>query len=95
MNNIVTDINDYNWYEREATLELQGYVKDEEITCKKHVKVKPIAHHYENNNEKPYIKYSCPICEALGNKHSVPTGADNCTLCGVNLAWDFNFIKDL
>ena len=29
------------------------------------VKLRPIEHHYENEGEQPYIKYSCQLCEQL------------------------------
>ena len=53
---------------------------------KKITRVKPLAHHYMPNGT--YIKYSCPVCEALGNKHQVYPGEENCPLCNVNLMWD-------
>lgn len=64
----------------------------------------PIAHHYETPGEPLYIKYGCPLCEAAENiaKHAVAncgdsdlhfykhqvTYGENCSICGVNLAWD-------
>lgn len=30
---------------------------------KQKVKLRPNEHHYENEGEKPYIKYSCQLCE--------------------------------
>ena len=70
---------------------LEGTVAGEEEgenlpVYKKITKVKPIAHHYMPNGT--YIKYSCPVCEALGNRHSVHKGEENCPLCNVNLLWD-------
>ena len=35
------------------------------VVYKQKVFVKPIEHHYENEGEKPYIKYSCPNCEKI------------------------------
>lgn len=32
---------------------------------KQRVKLIPNEHHYENEGEKPYIKYSCKICEQI------------------------------
>ena len=29
------------------------------------VKLRPNEHHYENEGEEPYIKYSCQLCEQL------------------------------
>ena len=34
---------------------------------KQRVKLKPNEHHYENEGEEPYIKYSCQLCEQLAN----------------------------
>lgn len=38
------------------------------VVHKQKVKLRPNEHHYENEGEKNYIKYSCQICEALANK---------------------------
>lgn len=38
------------------------------VVYKQKVKVKPIAHHYENEGEPPYIKYGCPICEQIAEQ---------------------------
>lgn len=35
------------------------------VVHKQKVKLKPNEHHYENEGEEPYIKYSCQICESL------------------------------
>jgi rubrerythrin len=35
-----------------------------------------------------YIKYFCPVCEAVGNKHQLIRNEENCPLCNVNLLWD-------
>lgn len=48
----------------------------------------PNKHIYEKTGEEPYIKYSCPICDAIGNLHQVIKGDKNCPLCGVNLDWE-------
>ena len=32
------------------------------------VKLRPNEHHYENDGEEPYIKYSCQLCEQLAEK---------------------------
>ena len=46
---------------------------------------KPIAHHYEEVGEKPYIKYSCPKCH---NKHQLMKNIGNyCPYCGQRLDW--------
>ena len=52
---------------------------------KRITRVKPLAYHYMPYGA--YIKYSCPVCEALGNKHQVHRGEENCSLCNVNLVW--------
>lgn len=35
------------------------------VVYKQKVKLRPNEHHYENEGEEPYIKYSCQICEQL------------------------------
>lgn len=35
------------------------------VVHKQKVKLRPNEHHYENEGEEPYIKYSCQICEQL------------------------------
>lgn len=35
------------------------------VVHKQKVKLRPNEHHYENEGEKPYIKYSCQLCEQL------------------------------
>lgn len=56
---------------------------------KARTKIVPIARHYEENGEIPYIKYSCPVCEAAGNHHlSFPKGTPDCPFCGVHLEWE-------
>ena len=35
------------------------------VVYKQKVKLRPNEHHYENDGEEPYIKYSCQICEQL------------------------------
>lgn len=37
---------------------------------------------------KPNVKYGCPVCESLGNKHQISIGIRNCPLCNVNLLWE-------
>ena len=39
-----------------------------EAVHKQKVKLRPNEHHYENDGEEPYIKYSCQICEQLAEK---------------------------
>ena len=31
------------------------------------VKLRPIEHHYEEEGEEPYVKYSCQLCEQLAD----------------------------
>jgi len=38
------------------------------VVYKQKVKLKPNEHHYENEGEEPYIKYSCQICEQLSER---------------------------
>lgn len=66
---------------------IEGDVVDYGWSYKRTASVKPSEHHYEEPGEKSYIKYSCPICEALGHLHQVIPGDKNCPLCGVNLCW--------
>lgn len=67
------------------------------------ISVKPIAHHYEEKGELPYIKYNCPLCEKIAKKintptplcidglsflrFSIPKNTPNCPCCGINLDW--------
>lgn len=37
----------------------------EKVVYKQKAKLRPNEHHYENEGEEPYIKYSCQICEQL------------------------------
>lgn len=68
---------------------MNGVIKDSPLCYKRKVKVNPIARHYENLGEQPYIKYSCPVCDAVGNRpFSITEGTENCPLCGVALNWN-------
>lgn len=74
-----------------------------DVVHKQKVKIKPIEHHYENDGEEPYVKYSCRLCEQLaekmelfglndyGNfsKFSFSEGTPNCPCCGINIDWDY------
>jgi hypothetical protein len=80
----------YDELDRQPTV-IEGMVDGEEEgenlpTHKRFTRVKPIAHHYMPNNQ--YIKYSCPVCDALNNRHQVHPGETNCCLCNVNLLWE-------
>lgn len=67
---------------------IEGIVAKEKYAYQRITKIKPIAHHYEENGEIPYIKYGCPICEALGNRFTLTNNIKNCPLCNVNLYWE-------
>lgn len=49
----------------QAKAEAMFQIYPAEHAYKQRVKLKPNEHHYENEGEKPYIKYTCPICEQL------------------------------
>lgn len=66
---------------------MEGKVTEARLSYQRITYVKPTEHHYESAGEKPYIKYGCPVCELLDNKHQVTFGASNCSLCNVNLLW--------
>lgn len=66
---------------------LSGYVVPAELIYKRKTSVFPTAHEY-GDVDKPYTKYTCPVCAALGNPHQVTEGMPNCPLCNVNLIWD-------
>lgn len=56
-----------------------------EMLEKKEIPMKPIAHHYEEIGEKPYIKYSCPKCD---NKYQlIKNYGKYCPHCGQRLDW--------
>lgn len=67
---------------------ITGIIKDSNVAYKRKVSVNPVPHHYEETGEKPYIKYTCPVCDTVGNKAQVLRGTSNCLLCGVSLNWD-------
>ena len=66
---------------------IEGKTKDAAYAYQRTTSVKPTEHHYEEPGEEPYIKYGCPVCEAVGNLHQVAHGEEKCPLCGVNLYW--------
>lgn len=66
---------------------ITGVVTKVEFSHRRFTRVKPSEHHYEELGEQPYLKYSCPVCEALGNLHQVLPIEHNCQLCGVYLYW--------
>ena len=65
---------------------LTGHVVASNLAYKRKVYIRPIKHYYEND----HVKYSCPICDALNNPHSIPEGFQNCPQCNVNLTWKEN-----
>lgn len=73
---------------KEQTAAIKGVVCESEYAYRRFTRIKPAEHHYEEPGEKPYIKYSCPVCEAFGNLHQLTPGEKNCPLCGVNLSWE-------
>lgn len=66
---------------------INGKIIEAEYAYQRITYINPVEHHYEEPGEKPYIKYGCPVCEALGNLHQVTPGEENCPLCGVNFNW--------
>jgi hypothetical protein len=69
---------------------LNGKVMNANYACERTTFVKPTETHYEDVGEPPYIKYGCPVCELLGNKHQVAIGDRKCPLCNVNLLWEID-----
>ena len=67
---------------------INGRVTEAEYVYQRIVYVRPSERHYEESGETPYIKYCCPVCEALGNPHQVVLNHANCSLCNVNLNWE-------
>ena len=63
---------------------LVGRVASANLVYKKKTYIQPVKHHYSDGS----IKYSCPICDAMRNKHSISEGLSNCPLCNVNLTWE-------
>ena len=82
------EIKDYAYWIKAQPAAIEGVVSESETMHRRFVRVKPIEHHYEEPGEEPYIKYGCPVCEAIGNRHSVTQGEKTCPLCGVNLSWE-------
>lgn len=66
---------------------IDGVLRDTKETYRRTVKVNPTECHYEEVGEEPYIKYICPVCEALGRRHQVNPVVQNCPVCGVQLYW--------
>lgn len=66
----------------------RGHIEESKYAYEKITSFKAIEGHYENKGEPPYIKYNCPICSMLGNRHQITRGDKQCPLCGINLKWD-------
>lgn len=66
---------------------IDGRVTEAEYAYQRITYAHPLERHYEKPGETPYIKYCCPVCEALGNPHQVIPDQDNCSLCNVSLNW--------
>lgn len=66
---------------------MEGYVVEARVCCKRKTYVKPIIHDYSDKWHPNYFKYSCPVCDSLGNPHQVGKYEKNCPLCNVNLYW--------
>lgn len=65
---------------------IEGCVLEAEYQYQRVSKIKPLVIYYSINPR--YVKYNCPVCSALGNKHQLSKGTENCPLCNVNLTWD-------
>lgn len=66
--------------------DIRGYVVKSDQVCRRRVAVCPIVHQCKDAGEE--VNYGCPVCETLGNGHSISQGIGNCPLCGVNLRWE-------
>lgn len=64
---------------------LEGSVSEGKYVYQRITKVKPVSHCYGDD----YVKYGCPICEALGNRHQIAYASDQCSQCNVNLTWEY------
>ena len=66
---------------------IKGYITKHKYAYQKKVKVYPIEHHYSNAYEPHYIKWACPVCEAVGHKVSIAKYTKKCSACGVAFKW--------
>lgn len=66
----------------------RGYVTESNVAHKRITYMRPVKRDYSDSYHPNYYKYTCPICDMLGNKHQVSKGDKNCCLCGVNLLWE-------
>ena len=53
--------------------------------CEKQWKKKPTEKHYEEEGEKPYIKYKCPSCDSKYQIHNFVN--KHCNNCGQKIDW--------
>lgn len=76
------DCNNLEWIKVDND-QIKGVILQSDLSYQKIVKINPIEKHYGIS----YIKYTCPICNLMGNSHQVTKNQTNCELCGVNLNW--------
>ena len=74
-------------FECENTID-KGYVTESNVAHNRITYMRPTKRDYSDKDHPNYYKYTCPICDMLGNKHQVHKGETNCCLCGVNLLWE-------
>lgn len=67
---------------------MEGKVTQAQHAYQRITYVKPVPHYYGQDGDKPYIKFTCPVCDTLGNFHQVTEGDKNCPQCSVNLTWE-------
>lgn len=61
-----------------------GIVLNEEAPCYKHeVRIYPNIRKYEDG----VVKYTCPVCDLVGDRHQIGYMESRCPICGVNLIW--------
>ena len=61
-----------------------GTVEDAKYSYQRIMRVRPI----ERRQMPDGLKYSCPVCDAVDNRHQLSYGLERCPLCNVNLCWD-------
>lgn len=66
----------------------EGVIKNEEHVYRPTAYVKPKERNCGKLLEEVYLKYQCPVCEILGNKHQILPGEKNCPMCNVNIYWE-------
>lgn len=67
-----------------ASKDTIGIVLNKEMPCYKHeVRLYPKVRHYENG----VVKYTCPVCDAVEDRHQLGYMESKCPICGVNLIW--------